>query len=245
MSVDHLRPNDPVPAAFRQAELFSDLEGDELRQVVGYFKAASFGPNETIFLEDEVANAFHLVASGKIKVVQTSIEGLEVILHIFEPGGIVGALPTAGQETYPASAITLEEVDTFFINHEDFNHLLVKHPTVTRRLLKFAARMLQIAHRRIRELATERVERRIARTLVRLTRQLGHEHDADDALVIDAPLSRQDLAELSGTTLYTVSRTLKAWERAGLLLSERKQLKILRPHKLITIAEDLPEKDPL
>jgi CRP-like cAMP-binding protein len=87
------------------------------------------------------------------------------------------------------------------------------------------------------------VERRIARTLVRLTRQLGHEHEGDDALIIDAPLSRQDLAELSGTTLYTVSRTLKAWERAGLLESERKQLKILRPHKLITIAEDLPEKD--
>ena len=244
MPANPLGPDGSVPAAFKQAELFSDLEDDELRQVVGYFKSASFGPNETIFLENELANAFHLVAKGKVKVVQTSIEGLEVILHIFEPGGIVGALPTAGQETYPASAITLEEVETFFITHEDFNHLLIQHPTVTRHLLKFAARMLQIAHRRIRELATERVERRIARTLVRLTRQLGHEHDDDDTLVIDAPLSRQDLAELSGTTLYTVSRTLKAWERAGLLHSERKLLKILRPHKLITIAEDLPEKNP-
>ncbi|MFP3853340.1 MAG: Crp/Fnr family transcriptional regulator [Anaerolineales bacterium] len=225
---------------FKRAELFAGLSEEELAQVSRSFKSARFEPDETIFLEGETADSFHLVASGKVKVVQTSVEGLEVILHIFEPGGVLGALPTVGKETYPASAITLESVETYFINHQDFEELMQQHPRVARNLLHFATRMLQAAHRRLRELATERVERRIARTLVRLTTQLGEEKG--DSLVIDAPLSRQDLADMSGTTLYTVSRTLKAWEREGILVARRKRVEILRAHKLIAIAEDLPEQ---
>lgn len=225
---------------FQKADLFDGLSNDEYKQVAGYFKSAHFQANESIFLEGEPAKAFHLVASGKVKVVQTSLEGLEVILHIFEPGGVLGALPTVGKDTYPASAITLEPVETYFINQDNFEQLMTAHPRVTRNLLRFATVMLQTAHRRLRELATERVERRIARTLVRLVRQLGQEEA--ESLVIDAPLSRQDLAELSGTTVYTISRTLKAWEREGVLVAERKSLSILQPHKLISIAEDLPQK---
>lgn len=230
-----------VPAAFKQAELFADLALDELEQITKYFKAAAYEAGEVIFLEGNPATSFHLVARGKVKVVQTSHEGLEVILHIFEPGGIIGALPTAGQDAYPASAITLESVETYFIDQHDFERLMISHPTVTRQLLRFATRMLQVAHRRLRELATERVERRIARTLVRLTRQLGRQKGK--ALVIEAPLSRQDLADMCGTTVYTVSRTLKSWERSGLLQATRKHVKILRPHDLIALAEDLPEAD--
>ncbi len=232
---------EPRTAAFRQADLFGGLSDDEINQVAGYFKSAQYQANETIFLEGERADAFYLVAKGKVKVVQTSVEGHEVILHIFEPGGVLGALPTVGKDTYPASAIALEQVETYFINHEDFERLMQAHPTVTRNLLHFATVMLQTAHRRLRELSTERVERRIARTLVRLARQLGQEEA--DSLVIDAPLSRQDLAEMSGTTVYTISRTLKAWEREGILLAERKSLSILQPHQLIAVAEDLPEAD--
>ena len=226
---------------FKRAELFAGLPEDELGQVGRFFKSAQFEQDETIFLEGEPADSFHLVASGKVKVVQTSAEGLEVILHIFDPGGVLGALPAVGNDTYPASAVTLEPVETYFINHEDFEQLMEQHPRVARNLLGFATRMLQAAHRRLRELSTEKVERRIARTLVRLTTQLGEEKG--DSLLIDAPLSRQDLADMSGTTLYTVSRTLKEWERAGILVARRKQVEILRAHKLIAIAEDLPEQD--
>lgn len=228
-----------APSAFRQSEMFSGLARERLAELASKFKAASFGKGDTILLEGQDAGAFHLVSQGKVKVVQTSAEGTEIILHIFEPGGILGALPTVGEGTYPASAIALEPVKTYFITAADFEDLMIRHPRVMRNLLRFATRMLQAAHRRLRELATERVERRIARTLTRLTAQLGKE--SESGVSIDAPLSRQDLAEMSGTTLYTVSRTLKAWEREGLIKASRKHITILRPHELVVIAEDLPD----
>lgn len=232
------RPEDPLPAAFQQAELFGGLEAQELAEVASWFKRTQYEADETIFLEGDQASAFHLVAGGKVKVVQTSAEGYEVILHIFEPGGIIGALPTAGEESYPASAIALEPVETYFITAAEFDEMMLTYPRVSRNLLRFATRMLQSAHRRLREMATERVERRVARTLARLTAQLGEE--GEGGVTLDAPLSRKDLADMSGTTLFTVSRTLKSWERAGLVKTSRKRITILRPHELIAIAEDLP-----
>ena len=229
-----------LPDAFHKAELFRGVPENDLTDIARHFKRTKYDENETILLQGAPAEAFYLVAEGKVKVVQTSVEGLEVLLHVFEPGGVIGALPTVGEDTYPATAVALEPVTLYFITAEDFDELLLQHSRVSRNLLKFATRMLQSAHRRLREMATERVERRIARTLARLAQQLG---EAEEGMIkIDAPLSRQDLADMSGTTLYTVSRTLKAWERQGIVQAQRKQIDILRPHELITIGEDLPDE---
>jgi CRP-like cAMP-binding protein len=227
-----------LPDAFQQAELFADLSTDELAALRPLFKRARFDPDEALFLEDAPATVFHLIDEGAVKVVQTSAEGLEVLLHVFERGGVIGALPVAGRNTYPASAIALEPVTTYFVDADTFDQIMQRFPGISRRLLRFAANMLQSAHRRLREMSTEQVERRIARTLARLASQLGRE--ADGVLHIEASLTRQDLADMAGTSLYTVSRTLKAWERLGILQAKRKRIAILQPHRLISIAEDLP-----
>lgn len=232
-----------VPQAFRQAELLRGLTDEQLADVARRFKRATYQESETLLLQGDPAEAFYLVGEGKVKVVKTSVEGLEVLLHVFEPGGVIGALPTIGEGTYPATAIALEPVTAYFISAEDFDGLVLEHPRVGRNLLKFATRMLQSAHRRLREMATERVERRIARTLARLAQQFGQSEQGE--VQIDAPLSRQDLADMAGTTLYTVSRTLKSWERAGILRTGRKRIRVLRPHELIAIADDLPDSDPV
>jgi len=231
----------PIPDAFLQADLFTDLSPDELASVCTRFKRAQFQTNETLLLEGDQARVFHVVDEGKVKVVQTSAEGMEVLLHVFERGGVIGALPVAGRNAYPASAIALEPVTTYLISAEAFEQLMVEYPSIGRRLLHFATAMLQSAHRRLREMGTERVERRIARTLARLASQLGR--PVADGVSIEAALSRQDLADMTGTTLYTVSRTLKAWDRAGIVRAERKRITILQPHRLISIAEDLPPED--
>jgi CRP-like cAMP-binding protein len=238
LSPDPASTASPPPRAFRQADLLAGLTDDELADVAGRFKQAHYDSGQTILLEGEPATAFHLVSRGKVKVFQTSADGSEVILHIFEPGGVIGALPVAGEESYPASAEALEAVETYFITADAFEAVMLAYPTVTRNLLRFATQMLQSAHRRLREMSTERVERRIARTLARLVAQLGEQRSGE--IAIDAPLSRQDLAEMSGTTLYTVSRTLKQWQRAGILRAGRKRITITDAHRLIEIAEDLP-----
>lgn len=231
--------HEAILGAFDQSDLFSKLDPDARLSIAGSFRERSYGPDEFLLHQGQPADVFHLVGEGRVKVVQTSVEGLEVILHIFEPGGLIGALPTIGEGLYPASAVAMEVTRTYVIDAQDFDQILVAHPQIAANLLKFASRMLQTAHNRLRELATERVERRIARTLTRLLRQMGVEQG--EAIVLERPLTRQDLAELSGTTLFTISRTLKAWERQGLIRAERERVVVLRPHQLVAIAEDLPD----
>jgi CRP-like cAMP-binding protein len=95
---------------------------------------------------------------------------------------------------------------------------------------------------RYQELATERVERRVARALLRLARQVGQKEE--DGVLIGLPLSREDLAEMTGTTLYTVSRILSGWEHQGLVEAGRERVFIRDPHALVAIAEDLSPDTP-
>jgi CRP-like cAMP-binding protein len=108
--------------------------------------------------------------------------------------------------------------------------------------LRMVAGRFRDLQRRYQELATERVERRVARTLLRLTRQAGK--GVPEGVLLDLPLSRQDLGDLTGTTLYTVSRILSRWEQDGLITTGRERVIVCKPHGLVAIAEDLPSTPP-
>jgi CRP-like cAMP-binding protein len=229
----------PAHPAFVEAKLLAGLSTNELRDVAHAFRARTFARGAILFHEGHPAGTYYLMGEGQVKILQTSPEGYEVILHILGPGELVGALPTMGEGTYPATAVALVDVVAFAISPEAFDDILRRFPQVALNLLRFAAGVIQVSHRRLREMATERVEQRIARTLARLVRQMGAR--TEEGISLTTPLSRQDLANLAGTTLFTVSRTLKAWERRGILRTGRGKLTILDPHTLIAIGEDLPE----
>jgi CRP-like cAMP-binding protein len=95
---------------------------------------------------------------------------------------------------------------------------------------------LQETHTRVLEMSTQQVERRVAHALLRLARQAGRK--VEQSVEIDFPISRQDIAEMTGTTLHTVSRTLSAWERQGLIESGRQRIVLRDPHRLFALAED-------
>lgn len=232
----------PPHAGFVQAKIFSGLGPEDLARVAASFRSRPFQRGRQLFRQGDPAAVYYLVGEGQVKIVQTSPEGLEVILHIFGPGEIIGALPTLGEGAYPGTAVALTDGLAFAIEADDFDDILQRHPSVTVRLLRFATEVLQASHVRLRELATQRVEQRIARTIARLATQTGVK--TDDGVTLSTPLSRQDLANLTGTTLFTVSRTLKAWERRGILRSSRNRLTVLNPHALIAIGEDLIERPP-
>lgn len=224
--------------AFQQAQIFEGLNTDQIKAVAGHFRSRALADDTVLFHQDEPASAFYLILEGQVKILQTTADGFEVILHILGAGELVGALPTIGEGTYPASARSLGNALVASIDFETFYQILDDHPSVTKNLLRFATRVLQTSHRKIRELATERVERRVARALTRLARQLGREMQGE--IHLDFPLSRQDLAEMTGTTVFTASRTLNDWERQGIIALGRERVVILEPHKLIAIGEDLP-----
>ena len=119
----------------------------------------------------------------------------------------------------------------------EMHRLMEQIPQISINALGILASRVREFQDRLRELATERVERRIAHTLLRLARQTGRK--VPEGVLIDMHLTRQDLAEMTGTTLYTVSRTLSQWEAQGLVQSSRERVVIRFPHGLVSIAEDL------
>ena len=115
-----------------------------------------------------------------------------------------------------------------------------RFPRIAMNALSTTNRRLQEVQSRFRELATERVERRVGRALLRLARQAGKK--TDEGIEIGFPLTRQDLAELTGTTLFTVSRILSEWESQGIVSGSRQRVVLKEPHRLVAIAEDLDGK---
>lgn len=228
---------DRLHPAFKQAHIFEDLKLDQIELVAGHFRRRALEDDEILFHQDDPATVFYLILEGQLKILQTTAEGFEVILHVLGPGEIVGALPTLGEGTYPAGATSLGPALVAFVDAEAFDRVLQVHPAIARNLLRFATKVLQRSHLKIRELATERVERRIARALSRLAGQLGRKQDGH--IHLDFPLSQQDLAEMTGTTVYTVSRTLNDWKRQGILEHGRERIVIIEPHRLVEIGEDL------
>jgi CRP-like cAMP-binding protein len=152
--------------------------------------------------------------------------------------GIVAAL---GTMVYPASAEALDECRALTWEGATIAALMERYPRLALNGMRLLAQRVREFQDRLRELATERVERRVARMLLRLARQSGHK--VAGGILIDLPLSRQNLAEMTGTTLYTVSRILSQWEARGLVETGRERVVIHDPHGLVVIADDLPTTD--
>ena len=114
---------------------------------------------------------------------------------------------------------------------------MARHPALSLAVVRNMATAIENAHTRLREIATERVERRIAHALLRLVQQAGHRTD-EGGIEISFPITRNDLALMTGATLYTVSRTLSAWEQRGIVEGGRRHLIVRTPHALVQIAEE-------
>ena len=119
--------------------------------------------------------------------------------------------------------------------------LMEQFPPIAFKAMRHMADQIQELQDRVRELSTERVERRIANALLRLAQQTGQK--TPEGVLINLPLSRQDLAEMTGTTLYTVSRILSRWEQEEIVDTGRERVLIRVPHRLVIIAHDLPMPD--
>lgn len=221
----HRDDSPATPDSFSSCALLAGLSPREIEQIRSLFSRREFAGGAFVFRQGEPAGVYYLILEGLVKGVQSSPEGAEIILHVLGPGELIGALPTLGGPAYPGSAVALTRLAALAIKAGDFEQLLHKHPQLTINLLKAAAAVIQETLIRLREACTLPVEQRIARALLRLVDRFGE--PCSEGTALDVPLTRRDLAGLSGTTLYTVSRTLRGWERRGWLRCERRRLVLL------------------
>ena len=176
-----------------------------------------------------------MLLHGRVRVVKLTPNGQQVVVRFITPGEICGVAAAIGRPTYPATASAVVDSIALLWPSAAWPGLVGKYPSLAAHTLQTVGERLQDAHTRVVEMSTEQVERRVARALLRLAKQAGRK--GASGIEIDFPISRQDVAEMTGTTLHTVSRILSAWEQRGWVEGGRQRIVIREPDKLFQLAE--------
>ncbi len=203
----------------RSSTLFRRLSDEDQRRLAQVSVAKAFGRGATIFAEGDAPEFLVTIASGRVKVVKLLPSGKEIILEIFGPGDPVGAVVAYEGRPYPASAIALEPSVCILVRRHEFFSLLEHHPSFVRGFLSGMAQRIVELTRRIPEVAAGRVETRFARLFLKLSDRMGQ--GRSEGCFVPMPLSRQDLADLTGTTTETCIRIMSRWSKEGLVSTER------------------------
>lgn len=235
----HVTVQATAPAArvvcVQQSPLFHGLSLAECTEVAAMARELCFGNRQTIFREGDPVGSVSVLASGRVKITQLSRSGAEVILRVKSTGEVLGGLGVQSGGPHFLTAQTLEPCVVLLWEARKFELLEDRFPAVRRNTVQIFAERLRILEERFLELATEQVAPRLARMLIRLIEQSAH--TGKHAVRID--LSREELAQMTGTTLFTVSRLLCDWEQRGIIQTQRKAVLIQNPQSLVALADGI------
>lgn len=217
-----------------QSELFRGLGPEALDEARAAALRRKLARDEALFRQEEGASTVYLVVAGRLRVTQTTPSGQQIIIRYVGPGETAGYSAIAGSDSYNSTVVAVDDTVLMAWRRARFKELMGRHAQIAVNALSVIDSRYQEIQTRLRELATETVDRRIALTLLRLVRQAGRRTPA--GLEIAFPISRQDLAEMAGTTLHTVSRTMSGWETDGIVDSGRRRIVVRAPERLSLLA---------
>lgn len=225
----------PDRAVLRAVPVFRGLDDAALDAALAVARPRFVPKSTAVFEQGDRAESFFVLLDGRLKVAQTTPAGQQVVLRHIGPGEFFGCVAVAGQGNYPGTATAVVDSVALGWDAAASKQLMERFPKFAMNALGTMGTRVQEAHTRLRELATEHVEQRVARAVLRLASQAGQR--VEEGVRIEFPLSRQDIAEMTGTTLHTVSRIFSRWEQEGLVDSSRQRITIRKPHALVTVAE--------
>jgi len=214
----------------RRSQIFSGLNESELAELSQLAIERSFQPGEFVFWEGDAPDWFYIVAEGKVKVLKHSSLGKEFTIAFLGLGEIFGEVAVFENKPYPASAQAVAETKVLAIKGEDFLPFLANCPQVALRIINVLGGRLRDAQGRLKDLAVEKVEQRIARTLLMLSSKLGN----------TLPFTRQEIADMAGTTIETAIRVMSRLKDGGIIRSVRGKTIIVDETKLRLLAEGPP-----
>jgi len=219
---------------------FASLSGEQIDRVLSFARSGRYPKDAEIFAQDADARSFFLLLSGHVRVVRTAPDGTQVIPRYINEGELFGIAVAMGRSTYPASAVAAVDCVVLTWPNSAWSEFQVEAPAFGAETFRTIGTRLQETQAQVMEMKTQQVEQRIAHALVRLVNQSGRK--TEDGIEIDFPITRQDIAEMTGTTLHTVSRLLSAWEGEGIVRSSRQKVVVTNPHALVVIAENRRQK---
>jgi CRP-like cAMP-binding protein len=226
-----LRPNLVV---LNQLALFRHVTAEDRDRLVEVSFLRTYERGALLFSEGDPSDFFFVVVSGRVKVFKHGPSGSDIILELFGPGSPLGAVAAYGSRPFPASAQALEPTTCLLIPRREFFALLEQHPSLVRGLLGSLSHRLIELTSRLAELTGGRVEARFARLFLKLTDQLGRRER--DGMFIPLPLARQELADLTGTTIETCIRIMSRWGKEDLLRTEKDGFVVLNRAALEDLA---------
>ncbi|ACP24787.1 transcriptional regulator, Crp/Fnr family [Sinorhizobium fredii NGR234] len=219
----------------RSLPLFDRMTDADLDKLLGHATAKRVPPGDAVFEQGQTATSFFLLLHGRLKVTQVTEDGQQIIVRVVHPGDLFGFAKALQRSDYPGTATAVSESVALSWPTDLWPQFVEQNPRLAISTMQTIGQRLEEAHTRIREMSTQEVERRVAHAVLRLSRQAGKQEKG--GIRIDFPISRQDIAEMTGTTLHTVSRILSAWEAKGLVEGGRQKLIICDLPGLAQLAE--------
>ncbi|MFS8115114.1 Crp/Fnr family transcriptional regulator [Rhizobium jaguaris] len=219
----------------RSLALFDKMTDADLDRLLSHATSRRVPLGEAVFEQGQEATSFFLLLHGRLKVTQVTEDGQQIIVRIVHPGDLFGFAKALRRSDYPGTAIAAAESVALSWPTEIWPDFVEQNPRLAVTTMQTIGQRLDEAHTRIREMSTEEVERRVAHVVWRLCQQAGKREP--NGIRIDFQISRQDIAEMTGTTLFTVSRILSAWEARGLVEGGRQKLLVRDPEGLSLLAE--------
>lgn len=213
---------------------FRRLSRPQIREILDAATALRFDAGVAIFNEGLPVERFFLLLDGHIRVVRTTPGGDQIIALHIAPGQLFGIGAAIGRTTYPATAMTADDCVVLAWPNRLWQVFVDSYDGFATETYKVVGERVGEMNNRIVEMATQAVEQRIACAILRLVTQAGRK--VDGGIEIGMPITRQNLSDMTGTTLHTVSRLLSSWERDGIVLSERRKITVTAPHRLVMLS---------
>ncbi len=223
-----------IDALLRSTALFRKVSAEDRARISAVSHVATFRRGDTIFTEGSPSDDLLVIASGRVKVFKMTPAGKDVILEIFGSGDPLGAVAAYEGRPYPASAVALEETTCILVPRQAFFGLLEQYPLLVRGLLVGLTQRLVELTNRIADLTGGRVEPRLARLFLKLAAEVGRPEG--QRVFIPMVLSRQELADLGGTTIETCIRIMSRWGKQNVVTTEKGGFALLDRKALETLA---------
>lgn len=219
----------------RNMPLFRQMDPAALKRLIARATPRRVAQGDTVFEQGEEARFFYLLLHGRLKVRQVTADGQQVIVRVVHPGDLFGFARALARPDYPGTAQAAVESIVAGWSMADWDAVVETNPRLAINAMQTIGQRLDEAHTRLREMSTQEVERRVAHAVLRLAEKAGRADDGGTR--IDFPITRQDIAEMTGTTLHTVSRVLSSWESQGLVEGGRQRLTVTDAGGLARIAD--------
>jgi CRP-like cAMP-binding protein len=224
-------------ASARLVDHFPGLSPVQRNQIVSLFTHKEYEADAYIFFEGDAPGRLWFVDEGRVKLLKHSDMGKDVIVSVISGGEFLGESAVREGTPYPVTAQAVGPTGMLSLSAHVYLDLLHRYPDLSIVIIDRLGSRLNEAYDTIRSLAVERVERRIARLLLKLAASVGK--PADRHIVIDMPLTRQDIADMTGTTVESAIRVMSKFRKKGWIASRDGKIHLTEPHALVVIADEL------